>query len=242
MKPAPAPENELLIRALSPHLGTSDTITLTPFSHGHINTLWEVKSGTKTMLLRAFNEPWKAKKKEYVYRLIKSHTDIPVPDILVVDDSLEHAPFAFSLMSKMPGMTIDKVPDAHSLFRDAGKMLAQLHTITFPSFGWIIAEEISPSFPTWREFAEYDIALKIEKVRHHIPTVAAKLGAFFQEHIHLLDLSTPPCLVHKDYHASHILTDGKKITGIIDVEWAIAGHHENDFTKINLLNFAQHPE
>jgi aminoglycoside phosphotransferase (APT) family kinase protein len=47
-------------------------------------------------------------------------------------------------------------------------------------------------------------------------------------------LRKKPSLLHKDYHTSHIFADKKKITGIIDVEWAIAGHTENDFIKMEL--------
>ena len=54
---------------------------------------------------------------------------------------------------------------------------------------------------------------------------------------YLLDIRKGPCLLHKDYHCPHILTDKNNITGIIDVEWAIAGHNENDFIKMELWAF-----
>ena len=53
----------------------------------------------------------------------------------------------------------------------------------------------------------------------------------------LLNVKTKPCLLHKDYHASHIIADKGKISGIIDFEWAIAGHNELDIVKSCLWMF-----
>ena len=58
----------------------------------------------------------------------------------------------------------------------------------------------------------------------------------------LLDIRAEPCLVHKDYHFSHIISNGRKITGIIDFEWAIAGHNELDLIKSIWWMFEKHPQ
>ena len=58
----------------------------------------------------------------------------------------------------------------------------------------------------------------------------------------LVEIKDKPCLLHKDYHFSHIIADNNKIGGIIDFEWAIAGHNELDLFKSEQWMFDKLPE
>ncbi|MBD3164727.1 phosphotransferase [Candidatus Woesearchaeota archaeon] len=228
------------------HIPEQELAEVKPYDKGHINEMLEIrlKKSRKPLILRIYNEPWKAKKESFVYRCIKSQLDIPVPEILASDDSGEIIPKAYMLMSKIDGMAIDKNYRKYRkkpIFRKAGEILARLHSVKFHHFGWLMDNEIKPAFRKWRDFAWHDLLTKmynissLKEIRKMIPRIEEKIG----EYSFLLDIKETPCLLHKDYHCPHILTKKSRIAGIIDVEWAIAGHNENDFIKMELWAFSR---
>jgi len=84
----------------------------------------------------------------------------------------------------------------------------------------------------------YDINHKLQKLNGFVSKdVIKKSRDYFNQNKDLLKIKSKPCLLHKDYHYSHIIVDKKKITGIIDFEWAIAGHNELDLAKSILWMF-----
>ncbi|MBR9699037.1 aminoglycoside phosphotransferase family protein [Candidatus Woesearchaeota archaeon] len=228
--------------------GPTKIRSITPFKGSHINTLWDIKLDKgKDIILRVFNEAWKAKKESFVYKTISTHTDIPIPRIYTADDSLEIIPFAYTLMSHIPGIKLEKCYRScknEDIYHKAGELLAKLHSIKFKKFGWIIGKDINPAFDRWKDFAEYDIELKLAKIKHYheVKRLLPRVMSSINEQEHLFQIRSKPCMVHKDFHSSHIMADKDKIAGIIDVEWAIAGHNENDFTKMELWDFTKHPK
>lgn len=231
-------------KAVRKSLTDTDIRSVKQYKKGHINTMYEISlaKSKKPLILRLYNEAWKAKKESFVYRCIKSHVDIPIPEILAVDDTKKILPNAYMLMSKIDGIEIDKNYRKYknkSIFRKAGELLAKIHSIKFHHYGWIMDNEIRPAFPRWHDFVWHDFYTKmcniktIRSLKPLLPQIEGMLGRYSP----LLNTKQLPCLLHKDYHCSHILTKKDRITGIIDVEWAIAGHNENDFMKMELWAF-----
>ena len=230
---------DIVEKIVNKSLGGSVVRSIKPFSQGHINTMIEVTlMGTnKSLLLRIFNEPWKARKEAFVYNYIRENVDIPVPEIYAFDDSMKLVPGAYLLMSKIEGISIDKNYRKYrnkKIFEKAGEVLAKLHSIKFDKYGWIVDNEIKPSFSKWNKFFEYDIGLKLSALRKVklVSGLLDDLQSFIERHDYLLKVKSKPCLLHKDYHCPHIITDKGTIKGIVDVEWALAGHNENDFMKM----------
>lgn len=231
-------------KILRKFLTDSNIASIKSYSQGHINTMYEVKlkESNKSLMLRLFNEPWKAKKESFVYKCIRSQLNIPVPEVYAIDDSMTILPNAYALMSKLEGVAIDKNYKKYGnkkLFEKAGEVLAKLHSIKFRKYGWIIDNGIKPSFSKWSDFFKYDLKVKFTKACNvkAVHKLSPGIMEFIDDNIHLLNVRNKPCLLHKDYHCSHILTDKENITGIIDVEWALAGHNENDFMKLELWAF-----
>lgn len=218
----------------------SSLVSIRPYSKGYINRMFELKLTTprKELLLRLFNEKWKAKKEAFIYRKIAA-LDIPIPEIYCIDDSGKILPYAYLIMSKIKGRQIDENYRKYKnkrLFGQAGEILAKLHTIKFQKFGWIIGNKIKPAFKRWQDFVWHDIGLKFARLKNirKVMNIKDEIEHYLSNYSYLLDVNKKPSLLHKDYHCSHILTDKNNITGIIDVEWAIAGHNENDFIKMEL--------
>jgi len=195
-----------------------------------INLSYIINSKNHEFVFRYFpSDNWKVKKEKFLYNLINKKTDIPVPKVFKTGKD-------FIILSKLKGKHLS-LKDKKQIEK-AGEYLAKLHNIKFDKFGWIIADKIKPSFNNWVDFLEYDLNHKIKKAKNILDKkFIEKIKHYFNKNKKLLVTKEKPCLLHKDYHFSHILVDKDKITGIIDLEWAIAGHSEMDLAKSCLWMF-----
>lgn len=238
-------------KAIKKVFPNSKVIGIKKLKKGMINENYAVKlkNPNKNLILRIYpNDEWKAKKEAHIYDLISRKTNVPVPAVYAVDVSKRVLPKAYSLLSKIDGNELNlvyKKTKNKELARQAGAILAKIHTIKFPYFGWIMGNNIKPKFNKWQDFIFYDLNEKIKKLSR-IRKVPKKIITDSLEYIddkkHLLNINSGPCLLHKDYHFSHILANKENITGIVDVEWAIAGHNEFDLIKSECWMFESLPE
>jgi len=207
-------------------------ISIRQFKKSCINEIYDVKlkNPSRDIIIRIFNkEGWKAIKDQFLYDLIKKKTDVPVPTVLFTGKN-------YSVLSKVQGTHLKK--DNKALIKKAGELLAKLHTIKFNSYGWIVGNDISPKFNSWDKFMLYDLNHKLSKLKGNIDNqIIKKSRNYFDENCDLLKIKSRPCLLHKDYHYSHIIVNKNKINGIIDIEWATAGHSELDLAKSILWMF-----
>lgn len=203
---------------------------------GHVNISYflriQVMGQKEEWVLRLYpKDGWKATKEKYLYDLIRKKTQVPVPEVLLLDTSKKIFQQDFLLLKRVPGKELKRNQSA--LIKEAGRILAKIHSIKFSKFGWIIGKEIKPPFKRWKDFVLFDIHNKLEK----LPIKLKKdINTFIKEKKDLLDLKTIPCLLHKDYSFAHIIAD-KKINGIIDFEWGQSGHNEYDVAKSLLWMF-----
>jgi len=195
-----------------------------------INIAYYVNSNGHDFVFRYFPvDKWKVGKEKFLYNLIHKKTDLPIPKVYKINKD-------FIVLSKVHGKHLS-LKDIKSVEK-AGEYLAKLHKIKFNKFGWIIHDKPKPSFDNWVDFLEYDLKHKMKKAKGILPKeLLDKIKDYFEKNKKLLNIKEKPCLLHKDYHSSHILVDKGKITGIIDLEWAIAGHSEMDLAKSCLWMF-----
>ena len=219
----------------------ASVISIKRLRKGCVNEIYEIKikNPDKKLILRLFpDDGWKAVKEGYIYSLISKKTKVPVPEVYLIDSSKKILPNSFTLSPKIKGRELSK--KNKKMIEKAGENLAKIHKIKFKKFGWIVGKKINPSFSKWSDFCKYDLEHKLEnleKHKHMIDISLKSIRDYFNKNKKLLDIKSKPCLIHKDYHSSHILVDGKEITGIIDVEWAISGHNELDIAKSLLWMF-----
>lgn len=207
----------------------SSVSSIKRFRKGVINETYEVKVDGKSLVLRIYpRDFWKIKKEKYLYGLIRKKTDVPVPKVIKSGKN-------YLLMTKIEekGLSLkNKI-----LVGKAGELLAKLHSIKFPYYGWIINKEIKPKFRNWLDFVNYDINLKFRKIPKKFSALKNKTKDIINNNKDLLNIKSEPCLLHKDYHSSHIIVNNNKINGIIDLEWAMSGHNELDIAKSCLWMF-----
>ena len=200
-------------------------ISIRKFKKGVINKTYEISIANpkKDLVIRIYpSEFWKAKKENYIYGLLAKK--IPTPKVLWEGKN-------YLLMSKIDGkeLSLDR-----KLIKDAGFLLAKIHSIRFPYYGWIMGKKVRPKFRRWLDFIAYDFNQKskiLMKANIIDKEEIKKIRKVIEKNKEILKTKTRPCLLHKDYHSSHILVKNKKISGIIDFEWAISGHNELDIAK-----------
>ncbi len=204
------------------------------FKKGLINETYDVKVDNKGLVIRIYpKDLWKVKKEKYLYNIIRKKTDVPVPEVIKLGRN-------YLLMSKIKGRELSVKNKV--LVRKAGELLAKIHSIEFPYYGWIINTEIKPKFRDWVEFVYSDVDSKFRKIPKRYHLLRDKIKDIISDNESLLDVKSEPCLLHKDYHSSHIITSGENIEGIIDWEWAMSGHNELDIAKSCLWMFEGKPE
>ncbi len=211
----------------------SSLISIKRFKKGVINQTYDIKLNSKSLVLRIYPKDfWKVRKEEYLYNLIREKTYVPVPEVLAAGKN-------YILLSKIEGKELPT--NNASLVEKAGELLAKLHSIKFPYFGWIIKDQINPKFTNWIDFINYDLNLKFKKIPKQYSKLKKQIKGIVNESKSLLQIDSEPCLLHKDYHSSHILVSENKINGIIDLEWAMAGHNEFDLAKSCVWMFENKP-
>jgi len=238
-------------KAIKKEFPNSKISKIKKLKKGMINENYEllIRNPNKNLILRIYpKDEWKAKKEEFLYKLISRKTNVPVPKIYLTDTSKKIFPKAFILYSKIEGQNLDlyyKKTRDKKIIEKAGELLAKIHSIKFPSYGWIVGKNIKPRFSKWTDFISYDINEKlnnVSKIKKIQKNMVYKIIYLFKENKDLLDIKKEPCLLHKDYHFSHIFVKENNISGIIDMEWAIAGHNEFDLVKSKWFMFEKFPE
>ncbi len=204
------------------------------FRKGLINETYSLKVDDKSLVLRIYPQDfWKIKKEKHLYELIRKKTDVPVPEVIKTGRN-------YILMSKVEGKELSiKNKD---LVRRAGELLAKIHSIKFPYYGWVINKRIKPKYRKWSDFINYDIKLKSRKIPAKYDQLKKRVKRIIENNRNLLNIKSKPCLLHKDYHSSHIIADKHKINGIIDIEWAMSGHNEFEVAKTCIWMFDKKPE
>lgn len=165
-------------------------------------------------------------------RLVRTHTNVPVPEVYFHDDSLTIVDSPYFLMSFVPGQAYNQVRDGYTAQRRAiveqtsGSYMRQINAISGPYFGY--PAQASRGYRSWRQafLAMFEdllqdglekyvlLPVEYESLRRRVEAVAPALD----------DVRTPQ-LVHWDLWDGNIFVDPKTglITGLIDFERALWG-------------------
>jgi aminoglycoside phosphotransferase (APT) family kinase protein len=217
------------------------------FSTGEISAVFEIElaDGPPAFILKVYPQTlhWKMRKEVLVARLLDRKTTVPVPRILLTDDSRTLLDLNFLVMNRIEGETViglDQTLDAaetHTIYAQMGRALREIHAVTMESFGYLGPDGIVTPFTTNRAYmlSQFERKLCGFTQLGGRPALAAQLDAYLKRSADLLDGCQRPVLCHYDYHSGNLLADrhdGKlQLTGIIDLENAIAGDPLMDLAK-----------
>jgi aminoglycoside phosphotransferase (APT) family kinase protein len=165
-----------------------------------------------------------------------------------IDDSQDKFPFSFIIMEKLPGKTLQDFwplsPELdRKLTRETGRHLAAIHSIHPEAYGFFdnkIARREGRLIGIHKSFSghmqagfEEDLEFLI---KHEVLTKdqAKASEKAFNNHEDLLSCPTPS-LIHNDIADWNELSDGEKITGVIDWDECFSGDPVMDFAQYSLF-------
>jgi aminoglycoside phosphotransferase (APT) family kinase protein len=165
-------------------------------------------------------------------RLVRSRTQVPVPEIFVYDTTRRLLPSEFFLMEYVPGVPFHKLQAQLSeqarqdVRREMGRMTHEMAQISGPAFGYWAQPGLAGA--SWRDcFAEMlhgvmqdglDVQVDLERPYEEIRQILQKNFATLEEVV-------TPCLVHWDLWDGNVIVEPQsgQVTGLIDFErvmWA----------------------
>ncbi len=209
-------------------------------------------------------EGWKPRKERAVFAHMRGLA-IPAPEVLAVDTSRAVVPFTWSLTERLPGEAWSGIAGSldtkanERLYRELGDYLSRMHATTFDQFGDVGPGEDGLAVEPAHQLGDVAGAVPgpYERwVDMHRDIVRARLGLmrgtpfadlitpvedYVARHEHLIEGDIQARLLHMDLHQGNILIHDGSISGLLDVEEAIAGHNEYDLMRTELANFRDAP-
>lgn len=191
-----------------------------------------IDKDNKKYILKIFFESEQQYRKEYkILDILK--TSIPVQKIYKFDTSILIENKYYAIYKFIEGKTLSKTLNygeiiSEEIIREAAGILADIHKKRFEAIGFFdeslhVEYKLKPLNQWYDEFMT-------DMVENRLGEEAVQKIKFI---IHdnmddLLYLDSNPRLVHGDFQGTNILIDRNKISGIIDWEFAMAGHPLSD--------------
>ncbi len=137
------------VTRLFAHAGITGITSIAPLGAGEYNAVYAVKADKDYVLkvAPAADTPILTYEKEmmqsevYWYSLLRTQTDIRVPEVYFADSSETLIPTAYFIMEKLKGTQMDKfqmtADEKTECNRKVAQMVAQLHKIQNTEFGYI---------------------------------------------------------------------------------------------------------
>lgn len=163
---------------------------------------------------------------------------VPCPDVVVLDDSKTLVPYDYMIMTRMVGTPLLDSwetltnEERQQVAKEAGLLLAMIHTVTLPKFGRLYGTE--RVFDTWYGYVMDKFARDGQSsVEDELITQALfdRMQRTLEDYQPTFDTVTKPHLIHWDYHFGNLLQQDGKITAVLDFEWGLGGDPAHDFNR-----------
>lgn len=165
---------------------------------------------------------------------------LPSYDTLSVHEYSGGNDFAFQVLEKLPGFAIKNWLDVHPedeviLLPEIGKMMARLHQISVDGFGPFDNKrakngELVGLHQTFSEAVRAGLPFNLSVLEKESVLTQEQVGRIvelFSDGNPLLS-SSRAVLVHNDFADWNLLTDGEKVTGILDWDECVGGDAVSD--------------
>jgi Ser/Thr protein kinase RdoA (MazF antagonist) len=200
------------------------------------SAVWEVVCADgRGLVVKTFrpDHPWQMAHECLVYDLIARRTTVPVPDVLLQDDTRVLLPRDFIVMDRVEGTPVIELPhlapaDVVAIYLAMGRMLGSLHEAEFEAFGYLFPSGVEPPL-TNAEFMAQRFAEQLRVFNDHggPAVLAERIERTIASSRSLVDEARPAVLCHCDVHEANVLVtrnDGSwRVAGVVDVGGAVAG-------------------
>ncbi|WP_433007751.1 phosphotransferase family protein [Kribbella sp. CA-294648] len=160
----------------------------------------------------------------------------PVPEVV-------HTGADYLLMTALPGTTMRGVtgPERAGLRRELGAIVATLHEVTGPGFGYPQKGLVSTWSAAFLSMID-DVLGDADRFAVELPRPAEQLRQLVLDRVELLDEVRTPRLIHFDLWDGNILVEDGRIAGLIDGERAMWGDPVAEFVSLTLFKSSVDPE
>jgi aminoglycoside phosphotransferase (APT) family kinase protein len=226
-----------------------------PRHGGGISTVYEMRCSNpdQRVILKVYPDTfhWKMEKEVYVYNLLNRDEGLPTPSILGSDDSKALLPQNYVLMTTLQGHLLSHVAPSLSalqlrdIYFQMGTLLAKVHDFALDAFGYITSRVIA-AHATNEAYMRFQFQKKLAELEAHGGDASLRhvVEAYLARHGDLLTHAQTPVLCHDDYHEGNVLVAEEeghwRVTGIIDVENAVAGDPLLDIAKTDYYAIKAH--
>jgi aminoglycoside phosphotransferase (APT) family kinase protein len=226
-----------------------------PLAGGEISAVYELicRDPDESLVLKIYPDKWhfKMEKEIFVYGLMADDEEIPTPRIVIADDSKRHLNQNGLIMTKLEGRPLISIhersaKDNRRLYEQLGRVMRRIHAIELNAFGYVTTQVIAPH-PTNREYMSFQFEKKLREFGEFggDPDTAQAIAAHVEANRHLFDDCDAPVLCHDDYHEGNFIVtqdaDGVTLSGVVDVENAVAGDPLLDIAKADLYAIGGDP-
>lgn len=235
-------------QAIVDRLGAGQMVAqISKLQGGAIGAIYEIglTAGAPSLMLKVYPESlhWKMQKEVNVCALLSGRLSVPVPRVLLADDTKAVIGLNFVLMDKLDGDVLRGLEPAlaaselFAAYSQMGEVLRQIHRISMQSFGYIGPNGIWTSHASNRAYMSFQFETKLTEFvgRGGDPALGDRLKAVVIEHTYLLDACATAHLCHYDFQSGNILAESKdgslRLSGVLDFESAIAGDPLMDIAK-----------
>ncbi len=222
--------------------------TVSNIHGGEIAAVYEITfvEARPPLVLKVYPDTlhWKMQKEITVLgTLIQDRLSVPVPLILLGDDSKSVLGLSFIVMTKLDGSVLGRLepeltPEQFaSAYGQIGQLLREFHRIQMGAFGYIGPNGIWTAHSTNHAYLSFQFDRKLKEFisRGGAAPLAERVAAHVADRAHLLNACTQAVLCHNDLHAGNLLaatTCGTvRLSGVLDFEGALAGDPLMDVAK-----------
>ena len=223
---------EQVIRLCQGVLKKENIIRVTPINEGcrTTNYIIETSESKDKYILKIFFSTDKSYKKEIeLLTKLKESKSIPVSKIYIVDrsDIIENREYA--IYEYMEGMTLGQAIKngyivEERFIREVAKTLTMIHKHKFDKIGFLdehlnVKESLPPLKLWYQKFMG-------ERAKQRLgENIINKINNIVKENEKILEkLDEEISLVHGDFQGTNILIKNTRLSGILDWEFAMAGH------------------
>lgn len=224
------------------------TVTaVTELHGGEIGAVYQVDFANQTspLVLKVYPEAlyWKMRKETNVCRQLAGRLGVPVPRILLADDSRSSIGLNYIVMSKLEGHLLGDIertltpPQLFAAYSQMGQLLREIHRVAMDSFGYIGPDGVWTAHASNHAYVTFQFDRKLADFarRGGNSMLCDRVKAFVAAHTPLLDGCRTASLCHFDFHAGNILAlpanGAPRLSGLLDFEGAIAGDPLMDLAK-----------
>ncbi len=174
--------------------------------------------------------------------------NVPVPEVILVDDSRQHAPFDYMVMTRVPGdvmrPVVEKNPSIHPKYlKQIGRYLGYLHTIRPTNYGFFDNSQARDGKLVGIDNTNEEhflAALDLDE-KYHAENAGELDEKLVSKSLNILRSNSAlahcktPTLVHNDIADWNTVVQGDAVTGILDWDECFSGDPVFEFATLSLF-------